>query len=109
MTSRTFGILLLAAGAVAIGIGAGGIAGASLLAEQIPYVVSGAIGGVALIALGVQVLAGVAMGREREELARVEAAILSRRLDQGLPVALDSPPRRQEVEPPEHLRRSQHA
>ena len=110
MTGRTSGGLLLAAGAIAIIVGGAGIADARLLAEQIPYVVSGAIGGVVLIALGVQVLAGVALGQERDQLARVEAAILARRLDQAPPAALEAPPTRQ---PPEvasdHLRRSQHA
>jgi hypothetical protein len=110
VTGRTFGGLLLVAGAVAIGVGARGIAGAGLLAEQIPYVVSGAIGGVVLVALGVQVLAGVALAREREQLARVEAAILARRLDQAPPVALGPPPTRQPLEvASEDLRRSQHA
>lgn len=49
---RVLGVGLAVAGVVAIIIGWFGVSGTGLAPAQIPYVISGGIGGIALIALG---------------------------------------------------------
>ena len=49
---RVVAVVLVAVGVLAIVIGWIGVSGTGLAPEQIPYVISGGIGGLALIALG---------------------------------------------------------
>ena len=71
----TVGLLLVSAGVLALLLGGLGIARATLLSAQIPYVVSGGIGGLVLIGVGLHLLSGTALGRERDRLDAVAAAI----------------------------------
>jgi hydrogenase/urease accessory protein HupE len=77
---RNVGLLLVAAGVLGLLAGWVGLRDATFLADQVSYVVSGGIAGVALIMTG---LALVASANAREEatgrLDRIEAAIQSRR------------------------------
>jgi hypothetical protein len=82
--TRTLAVLLLCGGAVALVFGAVGIDRAALLSAKIPYVVSGGIGGVVLIAVGLQLVAGTALGRERDRLDDIEAAIRAERSEISL-------------------------
>lgn len=49
---RVIAVVLAAVGVIAIIVGWFGVSRTGLAAEQIPYVISGGIGGIALIALG---------------------------------------------------------
>jgi len=73
--TATFAALLLAGGVLALLVGGVGLARATLLSAQIPYVVSGLIGGLVMIAVGLHLVVGAALGRERDRLEGVEAAI----------------------------------
>jgi hypothetical protein len=75
--TTTIGALLVAGGVLALLGGGLGLARATLLTAQIPYVVSGGIGGLLLIAVGLHLLVGSALGHERDRLEGVEAAILA--------------------------------
>jgi hypothetical protein len=67
--------LLVAGGVLSLLLGGVGLARATLLSAQIPYVVSGLIGGLVMIAVGLHLFVGGALGRERDRLEGVEAAI----------------------------------
>jgi hydrogenase/urease accessory protein HupE len=77
---RNIGLVLVVAGVVALLVGWVGLRDATFLADQVSYVVSGGIAGVALSMTG---LALVASANTREEatgrLDRIEAVIQSRR------------------------------
>jgi hypothetical protein len=77
--TTTFAALLVAGGALALLLGGIRITRATLLSAQIPYVVSGGIGGLVLIAVGLHLFVGTALGRERDRLEGVEAAIADQR------------------------------
>ncbi|MEY2432563.1 MAG: hypothetical protein QOC92_2288 [Acidimicrobiaceae bacterium] len=49
---RTVGLLVALAGLIAIGVGWYGVSGAGLPSQQIPYLASGAVGGVFLLGVG---------------------------------------------------------
>ena len=72
---RTAGALLVALGIFVIFIGWAGVSDAQLLSGQLPYVVSGGLGGIALIGTGLMLLMESGFTRERGRLERVEAAI----------------------------------
>ena len=76
--TATIAGLLVIGGVLALLVGGLGIARATLLTAQIPYVVSGGIGGLVMIAVGLHLFAGSALGRERDRLEGVEAAISGR-------------------------------
>lgn len=76
--TTTIAALLVGGGMLALLVGGLGLARATLLTAQIPYVVSGGIGGLLLIAVGLHLFVGSALGRERDRLEGVEAAISGR-------------------------------
>jgi hypothetical protein len=79
----TIAALLMAGGALALLLGGIGLARATLLSAQLPYVVSGGIGGLVLVAVGLHLFAGTALGRERDRLDGVAAAISAERAPSG--------------------------
>jgi hypothetical protein len=76
------GLALTAAGGAVLAGGWTGLDRASLLSDQIPWIVSGGLGGLALVAVGLHLFSSAGLAAERRRLERVEAAILARR-DQG--------------------------
>jgi hypothetical protein len=76
---RTTGVLIAAAGIVALILGWGGLSDAPVLSAQFPYIVSGGLIGLALLGVGLMLVMESALGRERLRLDRVEAAIRERR------------------------------
>ena len=77
---RNVGLLLVAAGVLALLIGWIGLRDATFLADQMSYVVSGGIAGVALIMTGVALTASANVREEAAgRLDHIEAAIRSRR------------------------------
>ncbi|HET9772210.1 MAG TPA: hypothetical protein VFS16_15055 [Acidimicrobiia bacterium] len=81
--SARAGIALTVAGGATLAGGWAGLDGSTLLTEQIPWIVSGGLGGLALLAVGLQFFSTAGFAAERRRLERVEAAILAGR---------DSPP-----------------
>lgn len=79
----TMAAVLVAGGALALLLGGVGLTRATLLSAQIPYVVSGGIGGLVLIAVGLHLFAGTSLGRERDRLDGVAAAISAERHPSG--------------------------
>src|SRR5438132_5681140 len=74
-TRRLIGWACVAVGIVSMLLGYAGVSGTSLVAKQLPYVISGGVFGVALIAMG-----GALVGRREsrhgsDRLAQVEAAM----------------------------------
>jgi hypothetical protein len=76
---RTAGTLLAAAGIIALVLGWGGLSDVPVLSGQLPYIVSGGFIGVALLGLGLMLVMESSLGRERQRLEQVEAAIRQRR------------------------------
>jgi hypothetical protein len=76
--ARTGLVLAVTGGAVLAG-GWAGLERAALLSEQIPWIVSGGLGGLALVAVGLHLFSGAGLAAERRRLERVEAAILAGR------------------------------
>jgi hypothetical protein len=76
--SARVGIAFTAAGGAALAAGWAGLDRATLLSEQLPWIVSGALGGLALLAVGIQLFSGAGFAAERRRLERVEAAIRAR-------------------------------
>ena len=72
------GLLLTATGGAVLAGGWAGLDRATLLSEQIPWIVSGGLGGLALVAVGLHLFSGAGLAAERRRLERVEAAILAR-------------------------------
>jgi hypothetical protein len=73
------GLALTAAGGAVLAGGWTGLDRASLLSDQIPWIVSGGLGGLALVAVGLHLFSSAGLAAERRRLERVEAAILARR------------------------------
>src|SRR5205823_1446789 len=69
------GWILIALGAVAILVGYFGLADRVLVAEQLPYLISGGIGGMALVVVGGVLLATQDVRRDAERLDEFDAAI----------------------------------
>jgi hypothetical protein len=82
---RTIGLVLVAAGVIALLAGWLALRDASFLADQVSYVVSAGIGGVAMVSTG---LALVASANARDEvtgrLERIETVIRSQRGEERL-------------------------
>ena len=76
---RTAGALVAAAGIVALILGWGGVSDAPVLSAQLPYIVSGALIGLALLGIGLMMVVESALGRERRRLEQVAAAIRRQR------------------------------
>jgi len=68
--------VLVAAGAAAIVIGWFGVRSRALTAGQIPYVMSGGIGGLFLLGLGAMLWLSADLRDEWRKLDRIEAALL---------------------------------
>ena len=66
---------LIAAGVVFIAVGLFQVTGSLTLAEMIAYIVSGGIGGLALLGTGVALRASVQLRDGWDEIDRVEAAL----------------------------------
>jgi hypothetical protein len=77
------GLALTATGGAVLAGGWTGLDRASLLSEQIPWIVSGGLGGLALVAVGLHLFSSAGLAAERRRLERVEAAILARRNPPG--------------------------
>lgn len=66
----------IAGGGVALLVGWLGVSGETLVAKQLPYLVSGGLGGLVLIGAGVGVLIADDLRSERSRIGRVEAELL---------------------------------
>lgn len=75
------GLVLSAAGGATLAGGWAGLDRSALLSEQIPWVVSGGLGGLALLAVGLHLVSAAGLAAEQRRLERVEAAIRARRAD----------------------------
>jgi|GEM_PF-7053246 len=73
------GLAVTAGGGAVLAAGWAGLGRASLLSEQIPWIVSGGLGGLALVAVGLHLFSAAGLAAERRRLERVEATILARR------------------------------
>ena len=73
------GLALTVAGGATLAGGWAGLDQATLLSEQIPWIVSGGLGGLALLAVGLHLFSAAGLAAERRRLERVEAAILAQR------------------------------
>src|SRR5205807_3913973 len=69
------GWVLIGAGALAILIGYFGLSDRVLVAEQLPYLISGGIGGMAFVVVGGVLLATQDVRRDAERLDQFEAAL----------------------------------
>ena len=69
------GWVLIGLGALAILVGYFGLADRVLVAEQLPYLISGGVGGMALVVVGGVLLATQDVRRDAERLDQFEAAI----------------------------------
>ena len=74
-TRPVVGWTLAGIGAIAILIGWIGISGQSIVAKQLPYLISGGIGGVALVGAGAALIATEDLRRYRDRLDRVESMV----------------------------------
>jgi len=73
--------VLVGIGALALLIGWIGVSGTGLPSEQLPYVVSGGVGGIALIGIGATVWISADLRDEWRQLRAVEDAIRESRPD----------------------------
>jgi hypothetical protein len=90
---RLGGWLLIALGALALLLGWFGVADTALTSEQMPYIVSGGLFGLALIGTGATLLISSDLRDEWRKLDDIEAAI--RQIDGPLPNgSADEAPRR---------------
>jgi hypothetical protein len=74
-TRPVVGWALGAIGAIAILIGWIGVSGESVVAKQLPYLISGGIGGVALVGAGAALIATEDLRRYRDRLDRLESMV----------------------------------
>jgi hypothetical protein len=74
----------MATGAVFIAIGLVRVTSSLTLAEMIAYIVSGGIGGLALLGSGVVLRASAQLHEEWDRIDRVEAALRGQRRREGL-------------------------
>ena len=72
---RIAGVALIAAGGLLLVIGYWGVSGSPFVAEQLSYVISGGMAGLALVAIGVGLLVCADLHDEWRKLDRIEAAI----------------------------------
>jgi hypothetical protein len=66
----------IGAGAVAIFIGWLGVSAQTIVAKQLPYLISGGVGGIVLVGAGVGLLVAEDLRAERARIGRLEAEIL---------------------------------
>jgi hypothetical protein len=72
----SLGWIGIAAGAVAIAAGWFGVSGETIVAKQLPYLISGGLGGLVLVGTGVGLLIAEDLRSERERVGRLEAELL---------------------------------
>ena len=77
---RTMGVLSMAAGGVAILVGWVGVSGAVYPAEQLPYLISGGLGGLFLLGVGGTLWLSADLRDEWRHLDRLETAVEQRLL-----------------------------
>jgi hypothetical protein len=77
---RVLAWVLVAAGAVALIIGWVGVSGTSYSAEQLPYIISGGIGGIFLLGVGATLWLSADLRDEWRKLDRIEEALQQRDL-----------------------------
>lgn len=75
---RSLAWLLVAAGAVALIIGWVGVSGTAYSAEQLPYIISGGIGGIFLLGVGATLWLSADLRDEWRKLDRIEEALQQR-------------------------------
>ena len=85
---RATGALLVVAGLVGVCIGWFGVSGTDAVWKQIPFVVSGGIGGSALIGLGVALILTFEHARDRQQVEALMARI--QELEYGLAGEFDA-------------------
>jgi hypothetical protein len=66
----------IAAGAIVILIGWLGVSAQTLVAKQLPYLISGGLGGLVLVGVGVGLLVAEDLREERTRVGRLEAEML---------------------------------
>jgi hypothetical protein len=74
-TRRLIGWVCVGVGIVVMVVGYAGVSGTSLVAKQLPYVISGGVFGVALIAVGAALVGRRESRHGSDRLAQVEAAM----------------------------------
>jgi hypothetical protein len=75
---RTLAWVLVAAGAVALIVGWVGVSGTAYSAEQLPYIISGGIGGIFLLGVGATLWLSADLRDEWRKLDRIEEALQQR-------------------------------
>jgi hypothetical protein len=73
---RVTGVVLVISGAAALFLGYRGVAGSPFVSVQLPYIISGGLGGLLLCGVGVALLVMADLHDEWRKLDRIEAAIL---------------------------------
>ena len=88
---RLTGWILIGAGMLLVLLGARGAVGSAFLADQLAYLISGGVLGLACVTLGVGLLLSAALHDEWRQLERIEATL--RASDgEGLPPSEDGRP-----------------
>ena len=75
---RTAAWVLVAAGAIAVIVGWVGVSGTAYSAEQLPYIISGGIGGIFLLGVGATLWLSADLRDEWRKLDRIEEALQQR-------------------------------
>ena len=72
---RAAAVLLIAAGAVALVLGWVGVSGEAFPAKQLPYLISGGIGGIALVGFGAMLVGTEDLKRTQERIDHLERLV----------------------------------
>ena len=75
---RTAAWVLVTAGAIALIVGWVGVSGSAYSAEQLPYIISGGIGGIFLLGVGATLWLSADLRDEWRKLDRIEEALQQR-------------------------------
>jgi hypothetical protein len=70
------GWLAIGTGAVVMAAGWFGVSGETIVAKQLPYLISGGLGGLVLVGTGVGLLIAEDLRAERDRVGRLESEIL---------------------------------
>ena len=74
---RVIAVVLVVAGLIALIVGWVGVSGSGLAAEQLPYLISGGLGGIGLIAIGCTVWVSADLQDEWRRLDAIEDRLTS--------------------------------
>lgn len=85
---QALGAVLVLAGVVLLAVGWWGVSGTGQSFEQLPYFLSGGLGGGALVAAGLTVLIAYEHHLDRQAMSRLEARL--REYEQGLAVEVEA-------------------